>query len=787
MTRSRLLVPPAGGAWLVAVAVPHGPPWVVPVLCAAALVVVAVAVRRWVRQPTLASVMVTVTAAVVAVVSLSVGLHVAVRDAQPWPQLIAQRAGATAELEVVSPARADTGGPIWRSEGTSQRFTAKVLTLRTDEQVWHLRSTVALRADLPPGTRLLRPGDRLAGDFRVGPAYQTHLGHSATLTSVGAPDELQLARSWTVLATQRLRLALPDVAPEQADLVLGMVFGDDSGLSEGTRQAMVDSGLSHLTAVSGANIAIVTGSVLLLARFVGLGSRVALIPAVGAMAVYVYLVGLQPSVIRATVMAGIALAGLVLGGGTGVAALAATVSGVLIVDPWLAASRGFALSCAATAGLILVASPGRELVRRIADRAPARLRMPVTGIVAAALTAGAAGLATTPLVAAYGQGVSLLTVAANVAVLPMVAVVTVTGLLVAVVAWPSPELASLIGVAPAAGAGWILSVGTLVAAVPGGRLPWPSGAWWALGLVAVMLVVALLGRRWRWLPLVAPTTVALGSVVAAVVPGALRTTPGDWQVVICDVGQGDAALLRAGPDSAVLVDAGPTPEAAVECLRRNRVRQVPAVVLSHFHADHVAGLAAVLEQFSPAAILLSPLPEPADTYDSTMAAVARTPGLRTSSPTVGQQLRSGWVTLTVLGPGRAIRAGSAPNNSSLVLAATVSSPAGRSTALLTGDIEPEGQLAVMSATAQLDVDVVKIPHHGSANQHPRFATWAGAASAVASAGADNDYGHPSSLTLATWQATGAMVVRTDEVGDVIAVTGAEGETTLLTRKVDRGP
>jgi competence protein ComEC len=106
--------------------------------------------------------------------------------------------------------------------------------------------------------------------------------------------------------------------------------------------------------------------------------------------------------------------------------------------------------------------------------------------------------------------------------------------------------------------------------------------------------------------------------------------------------------------------------------------------------------------------------------------------------------------------------------------------------LLTGDIEPEAQRALLNSVPPLDVDVAKIPHHGSANQHPRFPPWSRAEVAVVSSGAGNDYGHPSDLTMGTWQAAGASVLRTDERGDVIAVGVPGGPPTIVTRTVAAG-
>lgn len=785
--RSFLLLPPGLVAWLVALVLPRGPAWLPWASAGVAAGAVGVALRLWTRHPTAMRVAAAAVAGVVVLVSVSTGVHLAVRDAGPWQKLIDQRALVVAEIEVVTPARAVTGGPLWQADVNRQRFVAQVRQIHTATETWRLGSTVGTLAILPPSAELLGTGDRLTGDFRVSSPQQPHLGHSATLMSTGEPGRVRPDTSWTSAVVDRLAAALPVNLPEQSSLVLGMVFGDDSGLSEDSQQAMRSSGLSHLTAVSGANIALVCGAVLVLARLVGFPGRAALVPALAVVAAYVAVVGPEPSVVRATAMALVAIAGLWLGGGTGFAALAVALSALLTLDPWLASSRGFALSCAATAGLILVAVPGRTLVTALAGRVPTVARLPVAAVLASVLTAAAAGLATMPLIAAYGQGISLLSVLANVAAAPLVGVVTVSGLIVAMLAWVQPGLAAAAGAIPTAGAGWILAVAEATSGVPGGRFRWPAGFWPAAALVVTMGAVAVLGRRWRALPILVPTAVALGSIVAAVVPAALPAPAKDWQVVVCDVGQGDAVLLRAGPESAVLVDAGPTPEGAVDCLRRNGISHVPAVILSHFHADHVTGVGSVAERFGPPRVLVSPLPEPAQTYDATLESLSAGGSVTLDVAQLGQQFTAGWVRLTVLGPARIIDAGSVPNNASLVLSATIDSPRALTRVLLTGDIEPEAQRALMSSAPPLKVDLAKVPHHGSANQHPRFARWAGADVAVVSSGADNDYGHPAAETVTSWEASGAAVVRTDQHGDVIAVGGDDGSTTVVTMRVRDRP
>jgi competence protein ComEC len=244
--------------------------------------------------------------------------------------------------------------------------------------------------------------------------------------------------------------------------------------------------------------------------------------------------------------------------------------------------------------------------------------------------------------------------------------------------------------------------------------------------------------------------------------------------VVCDVGQGDALAVRTGPGSALVVDAGPDPKPVRRCLDDLGIRVVPLLVLTHFHADHVDGISGVLAGRRVAAIETTRLEDPpfgvrevADT-----AAAARIP-VRPAA--YGSTRRFGDATVQVLwplpdspvqGPGD----GSTANEASVVL--LVESHGLRM--MLTGDVEPEGQLVLAKQLPGLHVDVLKIPHHGSRYQDEEWLLSLHPSVAIASVGADNDYGHPAPTTLRPLAQAQAKVYRTDEDGTVAVVAGADG-------------
>lgn len=597
----------------------------------------------------------------------------------------------------------------------------------------------------------------------------------AVVSVSGRPRDVAAAPHWQRVAEglrDGLRRGAADVlGRDAAGLLPGLVVGDTSALPQTVVDEFRRAGLSHLTAVSGANLAIVSGAVLLLMRLLTAGPVLSAAAAGLALLGFVVLAGPEPSVLRAAVMGAITLLALVLGRDrSALPALAGTVIGLLILTPALASSPGFALSVAATAALVLVAPLwAAELHAR---------GVPV-GIAEALAVPAAAQVAAAPLVAALSGRVSLVAVGANLLAGPVVAPATVLGVVATVLMpWASPVAEILIGLAGPA-LGWILLVARHAAAVPGGTVSWPSGTAGGLLLVAVLIAVlaALRSQRLR-------RTFAVVVLVAVVVIVPVRIVrPGwpaaGWSLVACDVAQGDSLVLTTGTEgSAVVVDTGPKAAVTDACLRRLGVTRVPLVVLTHLHTDHTGGLAGVLDDRRVGAIAIGGLREPewAVREVRKLAREADVPIVRLPA---GRRLRWPELTLDVLAPAPPLLAGLTEdelNDGSLVIMARTR--AGR--ALLTGDVELRAQSWLLSSGADLAADILKVPHHGSRYTAPEFLRAVHPRIALVSVGHGNDYGHPSSAVLGALRRGGTTVARTDREGD-IAVVGDGGALRVVSR------
>jgi competence protein ComEC len=609
-----------------------------------------------------------------------------------------------------------------------------------------------------PGWLRLVPSQRVRLRGRFAPPDRT--GLLAAVVIVRGPPSVLGRPSAPQRAAEHvragLRRAVDRLPPDPRGVLPGMVLGDTSRLDPALAEEFRTAGLTHLLVVSGANLAIVTGAVLGLCRLAGLGRRRAPPVAVLAVVAFVVVARPEPSVLRAALMGVIGLLALLTGRERhGLSALAGAVLLLVLIDPELARSYGFALSVLATAGLLVLAPSWRE-----------RLGRGLPGPVADALAVTAAAeVAVAPVLVMLSGEVGVVSVAANLLAAPAVAPATLLGALAAVTAPASLPLARLIVWPAGLAVGWIVRVARTAASLPYATIPWTGGGLGALALLAAGAVAFLIlrSRRLRLLAAAALTGVLIAVVaLRAMAPG---WPPPGWQMVACDVGQGDALVLSAGPRQAVVVDTGPESAPVDRCLRRLGVEDVPLVVLTHPHADHIDGLPGVRHGRRVAEVLTTPL--------SPGREARFTAGLTTRHAEPGQQWRVGDLTLSVLAPLGGARTlspkddGTAVNNASVVL---VARRPGFS-ALLAGDLEADAQRVLRTAVPR--VQVLKVPHHGSRSQDPGFLAAAHASIALISVGEHNDYGHPSATTLGLLRRLHTRIHRTDQEGDIAIVrTGA---------------
>lgn len=648
-----------------------------------------------------------------------------------------------------TPQRIDAAGPIWAAATrwrvlvTADLSSPIPLALETDDP--ELASVLP-----PPGTPITFTGNgrsalgntRFAGvvELRAPPVINGNVGVLDTVANA---------------ARSNLLASLDSVSPAAGGVIAGLAIGDESLLPAAAKEQMQAAGLAHLTAVSGGNVAIVVGAAALITALLRGGIRTRAIVGLAALGMYVVLVRPQPSVIRAAVMGGVVVIAFVIGGRrAGPAVLGASTLMITLLAPFLAVSWGFALSVVATAGIIIFVPALMEFGVRFIQRWVKRKRVAQV-IAGAVIITAVAQVMTAPVLLAMGAQLSPLGIPANVLAMPAVPIITIGGLLVVVIGFLSSTLAEFIAALTAIPARWIIDVAAWAAR----PLHVELGLLTALTVSVATVIVFLRSTGVRRNLALMGFILGTGSAALMIFMSRQPWAPADWSLVMCDVGQGDGLVLRDNAGISIAIDTGPRDSNFDTCLTELGVQELAAVVMTHFHADHVGGLQNVLQSVAVQEVFSTITDDPED-----QARLARETANHYGKPVTqlraGQHLRFGESELAVIWPERVIREGSEANNTSVVLLGQVNGMP----ILLTGDIEPEAQAEVMRAVPSVDVAVAKVPHHGSRFTDPRFAAWAHAEIALISVGADNDYGHPAPSTIDQWESAGARIYRSDVSG-----------------------
>ncbi|MFF4151291.1 ComEC/Rec2 family competence protein [Streptomyces sp. NPDC001651] len=754
---------------------------------------------RWPRV-TVAAVLLCVAAAAV-----SAGLHGADLRRGPLPGLAERYATVIAEAEVTSDPRLfrpKVRGPA--PAPTAVLFDADVRRVETRDGTAVVTRTpvlmvVGVERRTPPSTGsrprgtavdrpspwlALLPSTRVRVTARVVPPGSGDIAAVLRVRDPAAPEvvgEPSAAQRLAGRLRAGLREATDGLPADARALLPGLVVGDTARITPELDEAFKETDLAHTLAVSGSNLTII---LVLLVGPPGLAQRAerrGLAPRLGLPLRTTALLGgaltlgfvvvcrPDPSVLRAAACGAVTLLALATGRRRSlIPALATAVLLLVLYDPWLSRSYGFLLSVLATGALLTLAPRWSAALRR--RRVPPRL--------AEALAAAAAAQALcAPVVVVLSARVSLVAVPCNLLAEFAIAPATVLGFAaLAAAPWAMPVAKAL---AWCAGwpAGWIADVARTGAALPGAGVDWPGGWTGAAVLALATVAVLLAGRRLVRHPWWCGAFGVL-LVLAVVQPPPLTRVvtgwpPPGWRFAMCDVGQGDATVLAAGEGTGVVVDAGPDPVLADRCLRTLGITRIPLVVLTHFHADHVAGLPGVLRGRQVGAIETTGHQEPADQAEFVRREAAAR-GVPVTRATAGEERRTGGLSWRVVWPPPApAMIPEGPNDASVTL--LVRSAGLR--LLLLGDLEPPAQRALSRspAGALLDgVDVLKVAHHGSAYQDPGLLRRVAPRLALISAGADNPYGHPAPGTVAALRAQGAVVLSTDRDG-ALAVTGEGAE------------
>lgn len=662
-----------------------------------------------------------------------------------------------AVVEVAGPARRG----LFR-----QRVPARAHSFRAREVDEPVLLELPLGRSPPQGARL-----RIVAEIRAPRPPERGFDEREWLRRQGIHVVLQVAH-WEIVGRRggvagladRIRARIerslaPGVGGERRAVLAGVVLGADEGLSRELRDRFRASGLYHLLAVSGQNVAFIVGGVLLVAWLLGVPRWMGELGALAAIGSYVLAVGLQPSVVRAGIAGALAsLAWLLARPRDRWYFLLLGAAALLAWNPYNLLEPGFQLSFGAVLAIFLLVPRLERLLEGY----------PVPKLVGTTLAVSAAcGIATAPIVLLQFGEVPIYSVVSNALAAPVVAPLLGLAFLTAALEPVVPGAAAVLAWVNGWLAAYLAACARLIGDLPHAQVSSHT----ALAIAGGALALPVLARR---LP-TARRTPALGLAALSLAAGvAWQLRPGPspppppqgLRMTFLDVGQGDATLIQV-PEGAILVDQGPPEAELASRLRRLGVSSLDLLVLTHPSRDNIGGAEAVIRELEIGRVLDPHLPF-ANPFGAPVLAEARRRGIPVDVTRAGRVYRLGRLTLRVLWPPARPPPSSDPNDHATVLLATY----GSLDALLPADAESNVTLPARPPP----VEVLKVGHHGSADDGlPELLRRVHPSIAVVSVGSRNDYGHPAPSTVAALRADPRIqLFRTDRDGDVVIEAEREG-------------
>ncbi len=562
------------------------------------------------------------------------------------------------------------------------------------------------------------------------------------------------------------------VTRDSAGLVAGLSIGDTSMLS----QQLVDDfkvlSLTHLTAVSGTNCAIVLGIVWFVLGRIRFGAFSItrwpkLFIAALALGGYVWLVGQQPSILRAGTMTMAVLVSKTLGRATSAINALVLAAGVLLAfDPWLVFDYGFALSVLACLGILIVAPKIAKLFSERITWLPNWLALAISVSLSAQLLC-------LPVLLLLQPGFSTYSILANLVAEPMVLPVTVMGILAVLLSALSPLAASFVIYVASVIAAPVVYVAHSMSQWPSATGFWPTG-FLGVGLAVLLAAGLIIAIIWRASAVrllgVAFSVLSVCVVLALSFSSLIKSSlwsRGDWFIVSCDVGQGDATVIRS-KEQIALIDVGREAAPINSCLSALGIRHIDLLVLTHFDLDHVGGLSGALAGRTVDQAMLTPFVDTRPGANASRAQLerAQVPVALGHTGMVGNLGAFAW---QVLSPHDGAFEAEDSNDGSITMLWR-----GATEDIITlADLGEKGQMRLAGESAQwFDQQVQSVPlimkvsHHGSADQYPELIEALHPTLALISVGRDNSYGHPTERTLGLLNDAGAHIERTDQRGSI---------------------
>lgn len=583
---------------------------------------------------------------------------------------------------------------------------------------------------------------------------------------------------------EAIALSLPE---PHAALLTGILLGDSSGMPRELEDDFRETGMTHIIAISGFNIAVIIAMLDAITAPI-FPRRMAAVVMMVFIGLYALLVGAGASVVRASLMGITFLIGFrLLGRPTlAIAGLFTAAFVMTAAQPDALWDIGFQLSFAATLGLVLYAG---AWTRRLDRGAAAVLTPQVSGRVSRVVgevlvVTLAAQILTLPLILYHFGRLSLASLPANVLVLPAQAGVMTAGGITMALGMLWPPAGQLAGLVAWAFLHYTISTIRLLAQLPAASVPLPLSF---TGLLAVYVLIAAVtflsvsgkGTRRSDTPRAMPIRKIAAAAAGLVLVGLLLfivarniRSDGRLRVAFLDVGQGDAIFIQSPNGRQMLIDGGYYPSDTLDELGRQLPfwdRSIDIVIATHPDADHVTGLVDVVERYEVSRLITNGADEESDSAYAALLATAAERGAAIHPARKGEVINlDQGVTIEIL------HAGGAETDNRNDASVVARLDYGLLSVLLTGDAESGAELAMLGSHQNLDSVVLKAGHHGAnTSSSAPFLAAVGPQVVIISAGKDNRYGHPHPAMLERVESVGAAVLRTDEMGTLELVSDGQ--------------